>query len=87
MILDDCSIIEPLINFFFLLILLHDPVLLKGTLPFLELGTTVGVQSISVSAQNGLSSVISIPEGFIFGNSTQTSVYVRNYYALVLTNN
>ena len=30
-----------------------------------------------MSAQNGLSNIISIPGGFSFGNSTQTSVYVR----------
>ena len=50
---------------------------LEGTLPFLELGTAVEVEHVSVSAQNEISSAINIPTGFSFGNSTQTSVYVR----------
>ena len=49
----------------------------KGTLPFLPLGSTVGVEYETVSTQDELSRVINIPVAFSFGNSTQTSVYVR----------
>ena len=57
----------------------------EGTLPFLELGTTAGVEHISASSQNEFSSAITIPNGFIFGNSTQNSVYVRKINAYYST--
>lgn len=53
----------------------------QGTLPFLELGTTVGVERMSVPTQTGLSTVVNISTGYTFGNSTQTSVYVCNFYS------
>lgn len=50
---------------------------LKGSFPFLEVGTTAGVDTVLLPAQNdGISDAISIPPGFTLGNSTQYTVYV-----------
>ena len=49
----------------------------EGTLPFLELETTAGVDTVRLPAQNdGVSNAINIPLGFILGNTSQTTVYV-----------
>ena len=46
-------------------------------LTFLELGNTTGVTRTYIeSVLDGSSSVITIPGGFPFGNTNQTSVYV-----------
>ncbi len=48
------------------------------SLPFIELGATTGVRTVSLLAQNdGVSGVINVPTGFPFANTTQTTVYVR----------
>ena len=48
------------------------------SLPFIELGRTAGVDSVTLPALNGgLSGAVDIPIGFSLGNSTQTVVYVR----------
>ena len=47
------------------------------SLPFIELGTTTGVGTSALPAQNdGVSGVINVPIGFAFANTTQTTVYV-----------
>ena len=49
----------------------------EGTLPFLELGRTAGVDHVTLPALNdGVSGVVNIPVGFAVGNSTQTNIYV-----------
>ena len=48
-----------------------------GELSFLELGTTTGVDTILLPAQDdGVSNAINIPIGFTLGNTTHTRVYV-----------
>ena len=47
------------------------------SLPFIELGRTGGVDSVTLPALNGgLSGTVDIPIGFSLGNSTHTVVYV-----------
>ncbi len=54
------------------------------SLPFIELGATTGVRTVSLPAQNdGISSVINVPTGFPFTNTTQIAVYVRVYLAII----
>lgn len=49
----------------------------EGNLPFLELGRTAEVDSVTLPAlDDGLSGAVNIPIGFALGNSTQTAVYV-----------
>ena len=60
---------------------------ITGSLPFLKLGTTVGVEKVSLSAQGGLSSGIDVQIGFIFGNDTQTKIYVRYLMMTMYKNN
>ena len=52
------------------------------SLPFIELGSNVGVDAVSLPAQNdGVSGAITVPAGFVFANTSQTAAYVRyNYY-------
>ena len=48
------------------------------SLPFIELGATSGVSTVSLPAQDdGVSGAINVPTGFAFANTSQTTVYVR----------
>ena len=49
----------------------------EGILPFLELGTTAGIDRVTLPVLNdGISDAIDIPFGFALGNSTQADIYV-----------
>lgn len=52
-----------------------------GDLFFLELGSSSGSNRKYLPAADDSASIaIQIPNGFAFGNTTQTSVYVRKEY-------
>jgi len=57
--------------------------LASNILPFLTLGETTGVvRKYLPSADNSASNAVDIPSGFAFGNSSQSTVYVSNCYAI-----
>ena len=56
---------------------MEEPLCSSGYLPFVLLGTTDAVETVYLPKfDDGVSVQISIPTGFPFGNSNQSSVYV-----------